>query len=216
MVTMNRRVFNLIRFFGIVVLAAVLAIVSSQPAEARFCACCSEPGDWYETSGAINDSEFSMIGDLKVYRVARLFTTEAFPDGFKGFKVPDGFIPGDDYIVSVSQNGRRWRLSFKQKDGEKGTLVFTLPGTAVRVGADLTANVREEIKDPVAIYKELRFKGVVSGTGMFTAGNAPGTRFVFTLQGYGNNCASSSDFHSWTLAVSGPRASYRFYGAFEQ
>ena len=214
MVNVNRRAINLCRFAGIVVLATVLTTVSSQRAQARFCACCSEPGDWYEISGAIADYEFSMINDLKVYRVARLFTTVAFPDGFKGFKISDGFSSADDYSVSASQNGRRWRLAFKQKSGEKGTLVFTLPGTAVRFGADLKANVRKPVKDPGAIYKELRFKGAVWGTGMFAVGNAPGTRFIFTLQGYGNNCASSSDFHGWTLAVSGPRASYRFYGAF--
>jgi len=192
----------------------MLTIISIQPAKASFCACCSDPGEWYEVSGEIYDFQFEMINSLKVYRVARLYTTDAFPDGFKGMSTSDEFTWAEDYKVSASQKGRRWTLAFKRKDGKRGSLVFTLPKTAVRFGADLNSNVRKEPRDPGSIYKEVRFKGGVWGTGMFREGNAPGTRYLLALQGYGNNCMNESDFKNWTLAVSGPRASYRFYGAF--
>lgn len=211
---MKTRTINQVRLVGIVAVVTMLTIISIQPAQARWCACCSDPGEWYEVSGEIHDFEFEMINSLKVYRVARLYTTDGFPDGSKGMSISDELTWAEDYRVSASQEGRRWTLAFRRKDGKRGSLVLTLPKTAVRFGADLKANVRKEPRDPVCIYKEVRFKGAVWGTGMFREGNAPGTRYLLALQGYGNNCMNESDFKTWPLAVSGLRASYQFYGAF--
>ncbi|HSB10001.1 MAG TPA: hypothetical protein VLM38_11000 [Blastocatellia bacterium] len=202
---------RLVEIVGIVIISAIISI---RPAQARLCACCVEPGARYEYPGEIYDFEFEMINNLKVYRVARLYVAAGFPDGFKGISIPAEDSLTEDYRVSVSQKGRRWSLVFKRKDGERGSLIFTLPKKAVHFGVDLSANVRRETRDPGSIYKELRFKGPVWGTGMFQGGNARATKFLMVFQGYGNACTSESDFGNWTLAITGPRASYRFYGAF--
>jgi hypothetical protein len=199
---------------GIVLVAAMLTFIPTQPTQAGFCACCVEPGTWYEESRQVYDYEFRIINQLKIYRVARLYVPVSFADGFKGISAVGDEALTEDYDVSVSQQGQRWTLAFKRKDGKRGSLLFTLPKTAVRFGADLNANLRTEPRDPQSIYKEMRFKGAVWGTGMFAVGNARGTTFLLTLQGYGNACMDESDFRNWTLAVSGPRASYRFYGGF--
>jgi hypothetical protein len=198
---------------GSVAVVTLLMIASIQPARAGMCACCVDPGERYERTGKLYDFEFEIINNLKLYAVARLYSTDAFPHGFKGMSAADESTLAKDYRLRASQNGRKWTLNFTRNDGKRGALIFTLPTTATQFGADLNTDLRKEPQDPGHIYKEVRLKGTVVGTGMFAAGNSVGTRFVLTLQGYGNRCMSESDFRSWTLAVSGPRASYRFYGA---
>lgn len=212
---MKTRAINQIRIAGIAGVATMLAIVSIQPAQARlFCACCVDAGEWYESSGEIYDFEFEIINSLKAYRVARIYVTDASPEGIKGISGSSEGTWTENYTVSISQQGGRWTFAFRKPHGKRGSLVFTLPKTAVRFGADLRANVRKEARDPGTIYKEVRFKGAVLGTGIFREGNAPGTKYLLALQGYGNDCMSEGDFKNWTLAINGPRASYRFYGAF--
>jgi len=210
---MNTQI-NRMRLIAITGFVMMLTILHIRPAQAYWCACCAEPGQWYEESGAVHDFEFEIINQLKTYRTARLYQPASFPEALKGITDLSGDSWMEDYTVSVSQTGRRWTLSFKRKDGKNGSLVFTLPKTAVRFGVDLGANVRKEARDPVSIYKELRFKGSVWGTGIFKEGNAHRTRYLLVLQGNGNACMQETDFKTWTLEVSGPQASYRFYGAF--
>jgi hypothetical protein len=209
------RTINHGRFAGVAGVVTMLAIISIQPAQGRlFCGCCVEPGAWYQESREVLDFEFEIINKLKVYRVARINVTDASPAGIKGISGSSEDTWMENYRVSVSQQGRRWTLAFKKPDGQRGSLVFTLPKMAVRFGTDLGANVRKEPRDPGSIYKEVRFKGAVWGTGIFREGNAAGTKYLLALQGFGNNCMSESDFRNWTLTITGLRISYQFYGAF--
>ena len=82
---------------------------------------------------------------------------------------------------------------------------------ATSFGADLH-DAPEGSASPI-LYKEWRFTGRASGGGFFKKGIAPGTKFYLILQGRGNYCLSSSDFRNWRLDITGPRASYAFYGS---
>ena len=62
------------------------------------------------------------------------------------------------------------------------------------------------------LYKEWRFEGTVSGTGIFKTGMAPMTKYFLVFQGRGNLCDSAGDFTDWRLEITGKKASYAFYG----
>jgi len=74
---------------GSVAVVTLLMIASIQPARAGMCACCVDPGERYERTGKLYDFEFEIINNLKLYAVARLYSTDAFPHGFKGMSAAD-------------------------------------------------------------------------------------------------------------------------------
>ncbi|MEK6408416.1 MAG: hypothetical protein AABN34_15930 [Acidobacteriota bacterium] len=199
--------------------AAVMAIAIGMlviwPAKAHTCACCMEPGAWYEGTQRTKDLHFLEINSLRFYPIARLYTTDAYPDDFRGISAsPDSLY--EDLKISVSRIGNRWTLRFKAEGGETGSLIFTIPDRFIHFEVDLNADVRQPRRDPGGIYQEWRFKAPVWGTGMFAIGNAPNTKLTLVLRGTGNICISASEIKNWNLEVSGPRASYSIYGDFVQ
>jgi hypothetical protein len=102
-------------------------------------------------------------------------------------------------------------MTFKGERGETGSLVLSLPKVATIFGADMH-DAPEGSAEPI-LYKEWRFKGLANGSGFFKKGMTPVTKFQLILQGRGNNCLSSADFNHWRLDITGPRASYAFYGS---
>jgi hypothetical protein len=62
------------------------------------------------------------------------------------------------------------------------------------------------------LYKEWRFEGQVSGTGLFRAGTTAPAKYFLVLQGRGNGCDNAEDFKHWLLRVNGTKAEYAFYG----
>jgi hypothetical protein len=62
----------------------------------------------------------------------------------------------------------------------------------------------------------MAFQSASAGNRMFAIGNAPNTNLTLVLRGTGNICISASEIKNWNLEVSGPRASYSFYGGFVQ
>lgn len=153
--------------------------------------------------------EMSELRSMKLGKVAKLYTTEADMEGMKGLPVESYSF---DLLANFFNPGRSTTMTFKGERGETGSLTLFLPRTATFFGADLH-DYPEGSAGPI-LYKEWRLEGRVGGSGFFRKGIAPGTRFRLILQGRGNNCLSSSDFKSWRLQVSGPRASYAFYGLF--
>lgn len=104
----------------------------------------------------------------------------------------------------------------RNASGQAGSLIFTIPDRFIHFEVDLNADVRQPRRDPGGIYEEWRFKAPVWGTGMFAIGNALNTKLALVLRGTGNICISASEIKNWNLEVSGPRASYSFYGDFVQ
>jgi hypothetical protein len=195
-----------------ILLLALLSASSSAPsaapsaAAAFACACCAEPGEWYERTGKVESYEFEELRQVKFGKIANTYLTAVEYEDMKGF--PANY---ESFALSTSLSARlSLTLTFKGERKETGSLVLALPKVATSFGADLH-DMPEGSAGPI-LYKEWRFEGLVSGTGMFRKGMARGTKFQLILQGRGNNCLSSSDFKNWRLDIYGPRASYAFYG----
>lgn len=191
-------------FIAFIVLLPVLSASSSTP---LMCACCAEPGEWYERTGRMVDYEIAELRNVEFSPTARTYMTPAGFEGLKGFPLEyESFT-----LTSNFKQNLALTLTFKGERGETGSLVLTLPRVATFFGADLH-DMPEGSAGPI-LYKEWRFKGSVSGNGVFRKSIAPGTKYHLIFQGRGNNCLSSTDFGNWRLDITGPRADYAFYGS---
>lgn len=171
------------------------------------CACCAEPGEWFERTGKLESYEVTQLRDVKFDAVAKLYTTAADLEEIKGLPAQyESFQLSDSFGRALNLT-----LTFKGERGETGSLVLRLPQVATSFGADLH-DYPEGSAGPI-LYKEWRFSGTARGSGMFRRSVVPGTKFRLILQGRGNNCLSSTDFKNWRLDITGPRADYAFYGA---
>jgi hypothetical protein len=201
------RIIEIVVVLLLALLAASPATRSAPPSVAFACACCAEPGEWYEHTAKIQSYE---IEELRRVEFAKTASTYLDAQGFEGLKgLP---LEYSSFNLSTVLSPRlSLTLSFKGERGESGALVLSLPRVATSFAADLH-DAPEGSAGPI-LYKEWRFKGAASGSGFFKKGIAPGTKFILILQGRGNNCLSSTDFKNWRLDITGPRASYAFYGA---
>ena len=192
--------------FLLVLLSAAPSAPSVSTSAAFACACCAEPGEWYESVGRLADYEIEELRNVKFGKTASTYTNAAGFEALKGF-------PGeyDSFNLSASLSPRlSLTLILKGERGETGSLILALPRVATSFGADMH-DMPEGSAGPI-LYKEWRFTGFVTGTGIFRKGIVRGTKFKFILQGRGNNCLSSTDFKNWRLDITGPRALYAFFG----
>jgi hypothetical protein len=202
----SSRIIKIAFILLLALLAAASSAPSASPATAFACACCAEPGEWYEGTEKMADYEIDELRRVKFGKTASPYLNAAGYEALKGLS-----LEYDSYnLSSLLKPNLSLTLTFKGERKETGSLVLTLPKVATSFGADLH-DMPEGSAGPI-LYKEWRFKGLVSGTGFFKKGMAPGTKFQLILQGRGNNCTSSADFKNWRLNITGPRASYAFYG----
>jgi hypothetical protein len=105
---------------------------------------------------------------------------------------------------------KTWKFTLKSKGGKTGTLTLPIPTQMVSFKVDIHDG---EPNTETSLYKEFRYKGTVSsGTSLFKAGIVRPTTYFLVFQGRGNNCDNASDFTHWRLEITGPKASYAFYG----
>jgi hypothetical protein len=192
----------------LLLLFALLAAPSPRASSAAFlCACCAEPGEWYEHTAKMESYEVTELRGVKFDATAKLYTTAAGFEGTKGLPAQyESFKLSDSFGRALNLT-----LTFRGERGETGSLVLALPQVATTFGADMH-DYPEGSAGPI-LYKEWRFTGTARGTGMFRKSIVRGTKFHLILQGRGNVCLSSSDFKHWRLDITGPRADYAFYGA---
>lgn len=188
-------------------LALMLMAWLAWPVKALACACCAEPGVWYERTAPIETYELSEINRLRFDAVATTYMDAGGEDSIEGVS-----NVADAYALSLSKGRGRWVLSFKDKAGRTGTLALAVPGTLTNFGADIH-DTQEGVE--TQLYKEWRLTGAVTGTGVFKKGSTPRTRYRLVFQGRGNICTSAETFDNWTLQVFGPGAAYSFYGKFK-
>jgi len=194
--------------FSAVVCALMLTLTHSAPVYA--CACCAEPGTWFQDTAKSNPEVLAIVGQLsrKLDKTASLYLTAAGFEAVKGISQPS-----ETYILRrIPPYTQSWKLEFTDQQSNRGTLTFTIPTTAVFFGTDPKDGQQGGGGGPV-LYKEWRFEGPVSGTGIFKDGTTARTRFRLILQGRGNMCPAAEDFKSWILQVDGPRANFAFSGA---
>jgi hypothetical protein len=196
--------------FRIIIIAFIvlLPVLSVSPAPTpAACACCAESGEWFERTGKMETYEIAELRNVEFDQTASTYLNAAGYEALKGLPLEyDSFK-----LSTLLKSNLSLTLTFKGERGETGSLVLSLPRVATLFGADLH-DAPEGSAGPI-LYKEWRFAGLASGRGFFQKGITRGTKFHLILQGRGNNCLSSTDFHNWRLDITGPRASYAFYGS---
>lgn len=187
-------------------LLTITLLISFVPSLAWACACCSHEGEYYRGAGKIADYEMELIKEMRFGDSALLFTSEAdIEDMATGITNPK-----DNYKFNGSLAGRVWKLMFR--DGShSGTLSLPMPIRKSTLKFDMRDDQKSGGGGPL-LYKEWRFEGLVSGTGIFKAGIVGPTRYSLIFQGRGNSCDNAEDFNSWRLEITGKKASYSFYG----
>jgi hypothetical protein len=179
---------------------ALLALVLLLPVHAWACACCSNEGDYYVSTGKPGEYEMSVVKQIRFGPAANLYTAEADPEeAAKGV----GHV-AEKYALGGSLVGGAWKLTFRDA-GKTGTLSLPLPLKMTSFAADIHDGQTSPGGGPL-LYKEWRFEGPVSGTGFFKAGIAGPTRYLLVLQGRGNGCHNAEDFKHWRLQVTGRNA----------
>ena len=185
---------------------AALAVLLWLPARAWACACFSNEGDYYVSSGRPSEYELSIVRQIRFGQTARLYTTEAdLEETARGLAQP-----AEKYALGGSLVGGVWKLTFREGN-QAGTLSLPLPARMTSYTADIHDGQTSPGGGPL-LYKEWRFEGQVSGTGIFRAGIVGPTKYLLVLQGRGNGCQEAGDFKHWRLQISGRKAVYAFYG----
>jgi hypothetical protein len=190
---------------SLVVLASLLLSLLV-PINAMACACCANEGEYYRGANRIEDFQRDLMKMLRFDNKAFLYSTDAEPEE-DGRGIVD---PKSEYALSDSLVSNSFRLTFR--DGSKsGALTLPLPLRIENYRVDLRDGKQGGGGGPL-LYKEWRFEGVVSGTGLFKPGLFGTTKYFLVLQGRGNNCDNAEDFTDWRLEVRGKKARYAFYG----
>jgi hypothetical protein len=191
------------RIVATILLAASVAGATGVrvPAGMR-CACCADPGTWSEVARRITPEEFAELGRLSFGSMATTFVTPAGLDGIRGIT-----SPSDQYRVVHRGRTRDWRLELSGPNGSRGDLQFTIPDRGTFFMTDLRGDGTAAPGGPV-LYKELRVRGPLGGTGSFRSGT-----FNFVLQGRGNSCYHADDFTTWILQVRGNGIAYAIFGS---
>lgn len=174
------------------------------------CACCAEKGTYSISTGKPDAQIIEMLGEMKFGPGTELYMDVA---GFESIKGLDPIKDDADLesfdLVSTFLN-KTWRFTIKTASGKQGVITLPLPASVEDFKADIhdTPSGQE-----VSVYKELRFKGSVSGgTGIFKGGMIKPVTYSLVFQGRGNMCDNASDYTHWRLAVEGRKASYAFFG----
>src|ERR1044071_10370346 len=99
--------------FPLALLAAALLL----PAHAHACACCSNEGDYYVSTGRPSEYERSIVQQIRFGQTANLYLTEADAE-----EMAKGVAhTADKCALRGSLTGGPWRLTFRD-GGKTGTL----------------------------------------------------------------------------------------------
>lgn len=185
------------------------------------CACCSEPGT-YSIRTTIPDKQYlNILNELQFGETAELFMTAAGFDQVKGLEQIKSDFERDSLTASRGKldlaaefTSRIWKFGIRTKSGKTGALVLPMPSQMLVFKVDIHDS-EDDGAGPI-LYKELRFKGNVSGgEGFLRAGIVKPTSYFLVFQGRGNNCDSASDFTNWRLEITGAKARYAFFGTLD-
>jgi hypothetical protein len=179
----------------------LLAIVGYTP-PADACACCSDPGERFESTAKIEPLEMRELGRVRFGRQVRVYENDAWPEHILGINEPS-----TSYDLAFARTGDRWTFTLKDAKGRTGTLSFVTPVMLESFFADLHD---QKPNTDVALYKEWRLKAQLSATGIFAGAGAATIRLI--LQGRGNSCTDAAQFKNFTIDVTGPTARFTLFG----
>jgi hypothetical protein len=196
--------------------AALFVFASAMPAFA--CACCAEIGTYSIWTGKPDSYQRDLLKDILFQKDAALYTTEAGFDGIKGLHGIQKEYESDAWTASPGEfslvntfKGSAWRFQLKTRAGTSGSVTLPLPAKMLTFKADIHDNPDQGLGP--TLYKEFRFQGkVTAATGFFKPDVTPATSYFLVFQGRGNGCDNAEDFTHWRLEITGPKASYAFFG----
>jgi hypothetical protein len=204
---MNLKVISIARAsaFGAVILS--LVILPTAPGKANkalptagpvMCACCADDGEWYQRSERITADMRKEINRVK------------FSEATNGMSGMEDAPFSDGRFELTRSNDSRWQLKYTGAPGKSGTLSLPIPLRLVNFGADVHDGQQGGGGGPL-LYKEWRFDGSSTGTGVFRTWRT--AKFRLVLQGRGNHCTQAEDFKHWNLSVSQGSTSLSVYGS---
>ena len=186
-------------------LAAIVCLLLS-PLAALACACCANPGIYYNDTVDLDDYRLSQLKRMRFLRTASLYLTEADIEE-DAFGITQ---PKESYSLQAAFAGDIWRLTFRS-GSSAGSLALPLPRKIGSYAADIHDGKPSPGGGPL-LYKEWRLEGDIKGTGFFANGTVAPAKYLLVLQGRGNGCDNAEDFGHWRLEVYGQKAHYAFYG----
>jgi hypothetical protein len=170
------------------------------------CACCSDEGEYRLSFRKPNTYELGLLQEIRLGPTAHLIETQA--DVAEEIKTPGN--QSNSFSVTGSLQSNLWKLLFRAGK-TTGTLNLPVPSKMLSYVADIHDGQTASGGGPL-LYKEWRFEGPVTGTGLFKSGIARATKYFLVLQGRGNRCDNAADFTHWRLELNGRKARYAFYG----
>lgn len=178
------------------------------------CACCAEKGTYSIATGKPDPITLEILSDMKFGAVAQLYTDAAGFEAIKGLDPIKNEADLDSFDVVSAFMNKTWKVTIKSSSGRQGVLTLTLPAQVVNFKVDTHDSPAGQ---EVSLYKELRFKGTISGgTGIFQGGIIKPTSYFLVFQGRGNMCDNASDYTHWRLEINGRKADYAFFGSMGQ
>ena len=188
------------------VLSWILTLAILCPASrALACACCSDPGTRVESVVKVTEFHRNQLLGMEFAPDAELFLTEAGEDSVKGIAVI-----AEKYQLTVKQDEKQWRFTFRADDGKTGTLTMPIPAKVGTFVVDPRDGRKSAGGGPL-LYKEWRWEGEPIADGIF---HKNARRFSLVFQGHGNRCDGGDDFSHWRLEVTGKDVRFALMGTF--
>ena len=184
----------------------IAAALFAQTEAAQACACCTDPGQRFETNGPMDEYIRGELALMRFGPTALLYSSPGFPDDVLGIVKPST----DPYRVRAAILGT---VSFDIVDpaGHTGRIQFATPRAISRFEVDPRADLGPSPPNGPNLYKEWRLSGPAKLSGV-AAGAGTFATATLILHGSGNSCSSSIDFKRWTLSVKGKGVEFTFLG----
>lgn len=191
---------------GIALVVVAMILWMMPPVYVRACACCAETGYYHSAAADLDEYPLSQLKRVRFGRTASLFVNDAgLEENALGITNPQLSYPVQgamaDKTMTLTLGAGR----------SSGKLVLQLPAKMWDHSADIHDGKLGGGGGPL-LYKEWRFEGDVTGTGIFQPGFTSPAKYVLVLQGRGNACDNAEDFTYWRLNVKGNGADYAFHG----
>jgi hypothetical protein len=187
--------------------ALVVAFALLAPGQALACACCTDVGQRYHETGAIDEYVQGLLDQLSFAGEALLFTGNASPE-----EVTPIAATSDRFALAVTRDGPKWAFTFKDEGGAVSVLKFSTPPKVTRFEVDPRDSAEAPMNGP-NLYKEWKITAKASGTGMFKGVADPLATLI--IHGHGNSCTDSSQFTAWTIVLQSGDEYATFFGTLQ-
>jgi hypothetical protein len=185
---------------------AIVLAISSASGDAFACACCSDDGQRYVKTQAINAYAAGVLADIRFADAAHLYAGEADIESIKAVAAKSR-----DFQLAVSKSETSWAFEFVAAGGG-GKLVFHMPENVTKFEIDPREPNTDTIRQGPLLYKEWRLTAKARGSGMFQGASGGGRQVTLILHGRGNSCTDAGQFNAWTLVLHGPKDTATFFG----